>query len=537
MAIGFRNGTVGRGGALPDVDRLLVTGETVAPWNEQAEPDQIVDLGGGYLGPAFGDGHAHPILAGLEAQGPQVRGANSVAEVVDLVARWARAHPDDAWIVGGSYDASMVKDGLFDARWLDEAVLDRPIVLHAWDYHSVWCNSRALELAGIGADTPEPELGRIPRRADATVLGTLFEWGAVDLVMRCAPPVTTGAGVEALRYATAHLASYGITWIQDAWVDPPDIDLWLAADRAGALACRADLALRADPVRWEQQRVELTRQRALIEESPSLTCRTVKFFVDGILENHTAHLLENYADSCCRGMPVWQRDDLLAAAAYVDSLGFELHMHAIGDAGARWALDAVEHLVEVNGPRDRRPVIAHAQLVHGDDLHRFAELGVIACFQPLWAACDDVMQLLTLPRLGDHRGGQQYRIRTLLDSGAAISYGSDWPVTSADVLRGLRTAVTRQDEDGLPETGWIPAERISISDALTMSTAGVAYQARTEQHRGTLADGSDADLVWLSADPRTVPADELTAITVLGTWKAGRRTYSPLPTSQETPNV
>lgn len=533
MAVEFVNGTICRGGGLLDVDRLVVIDERIASGRDPHLINQTIDLEGGYLGPAFGDGHAHPILAGLETQGPQVRKATSIAEIVAIVAKWAKAYPDVPWIVGGSYDASLVESGLFDARWLDEVVSDRPVMLRAWDYHSVWCNSRALELAGIDADTEDPELGRIPRRADGTVLGTLLEWGAVDLALRAAPPVGLSAGIDALRYATEHFAAHGITWIQDAWVDPRDIELWLAADGAGVLACRADLALRADPLRWERQRHELVAQRDAIEASPNLTCRTVKFFIDGIVENHTAHLLEDYSDTCGRGTPVWPRDDLLAAAAFVDDLGFELHMHATGDAGARSALDAVEHLVAVNGPRDRRPVIAHAQLVDSADLHRFAELGVIACFQPLWAAHDDVMEVLTIPRLGEHRGSQQYRMRTLLDSGAHLSYGSDWPVTSAHVLGGLRTAVTRQNNRGLPAQGWIPAERIALGEALDIATAGVAYQARAEHCRGTLAANNQADLVWLSADPRAVAVSELADITVLGTWLAGRRTYCPLPNPQE----
>jgi predicted amidohydrolase YtcJ len=531
----FVNGTIWRGLGLPEDDRLLVVDGRVVEWDDSVVADEVVDLCGGFLGPAFGDGHTHPILAGLEQQGPRVREGASVAEIVEIVGSWAAANPDSPWIVGGSYDATHAEAGLFDARWLDAAVADRPVVLRAYDYHSVWCNTRALELAGIDDQTPEPALGRIPRRADGSVLGTLLEWGAVDMVLGVAPPATVDAGVEALRYATEHFAAQGITWIQDAWVDPEHIEMWLMADRLGALACRADLALRADPVRWSLQRFQLAEQRAQIESSPSLTCRTIKFFVDGIVENSSAHLLEDYSDSCCRGMPVWSHDDLLAATAFVDALGFDLHLHAIGDAAARSALDAVEHVIATNGARDRRPVIAHAQLVHVDDLHRFAELGVIACFQPLWATADDVMLELALPRIGERRGSKQYQIRSLVDSGAPVSYGSDWPVTSPNVLLGLRTAVTRQTEDGTPAGGWIPSERIALETALDLATRGVAYQARAETLRGKLVNGAESDLVWLSADPRTVDIADIADIAILGTWMAGRQTFSHphIATTQE----
>ncbi len=526
MRTSFVNGTVWRGVGLETASRLLVVDGQVADWDDSQPAEVIVDLGGGFLAPAFGDGHSHPIMAGLEQQGPQVRSAANVSEIVDMVGQWAAMHPGGSWIVGGSYDATLAEDGRFDARWLDAAVPDRPVVLHAYDYHSVWCNTRALELAGINADTPEPALGSIPRRDDGSVLGTLLEWGAVDLVMGLVPTTPLEAGVEALRYATTTFASHGITWIQDAWVDPKDIEIWIAADRAGVLACRADLALRADPLRWEEQRKALADNRARVETASNLTCRTVKFFVDGIVENRTAHLLEDYSDSCCRGMAVWEHDALLAAAAFVDSLGFELHLHAIGDAAARSALDAVQHVAAVNGPRDRRPVIAHAQLVHPGDLHRFAELGVIACFQPLWATADEVMTKLTIPRIGSHRGGQQYRIRALVDAGGPVSYGSDWPVTSPDVLLGLRTAVTRQTGEGSPAGGWIPDERIELETALDLATRGVAYQARAEGSRGTLFTGAAADLVWLSADPRSVDIAAIAEIQVCGTWLDGTRTFA-----------
>src|SRR5699024_81215 len=179
-----------------------------------------VDLDGGFLMPSFGDGHAHPIFGGMEAEGPQVRACSSVDEIVAEVRRYAAAHPDEKWITGASYDGSLVAGGLFDARWLDEAVSDRPVVLRAWDYHTVWCNSRALELAGITAETPEPEIGEIPRREDGSPLGTLREWGAVDLIDAVRPPQEESVRLRALERAADYYRRRGATWVQDAWVEP-----------------------------------------------------------------------------------------------------------------------------------------------------------------------------------------------------------------------------------------------------------------------------------------------------------------------------
>lgn len=522
--IAFRNGTVYRGRGIPSVDRLMTDDGVIVDGDDRAV-DEEVDLGGGFLCAAFGDGHAHPILAGREVLGPSIRAEDSVSGIARAVKEWADAHPDAEVILGGSYDATLAAEGLFDARWLDEAVSDRPVILRAWDYHTVWCNSAALDRAGITAETRDPVDGIISRRPDGSPLGTLLEWGAVDLVMQLVPDITIADGVEALRFATQTLAENGITWVQDAWVEPRDLDIWLAAAAAGALHCRADLAFRADPVRWDAQRHEVDGLRSRVDGVDLLTANTIKFFVDGVIENRSAHLLQEYSDACSHGMPVWTEGELREALVVVDRLGFDAHLHAIGDAGVRTALNAIEHVIEVNGRRDHRTVIAHAQLVDAADLHRFAELGVIVCFQPMWATTDSAMLHLTLPRIGEERGAQQYRIQSVIASGARVSFGSDWPVSSASVLEGMRTAVTRQGPDRLPAAGFIPEERITRADALKAATEGVAYQARADDRRGTLLPGRVADLVWLSGDPLTASASARDGIIVRGTWLAGHRTH------------
>jgi predicted amidohydrolase YtcJ len=253
---------------------------------------------------------------------------------------------------------------------------------------------------------------------------------------------------------------------------------------------------------------------------------TVKFFADGVVEAGTAALLAPYEDDRHdHGMQVWRPDALAEAVASFDALGYQAHIHAIGDAGVRAALDAVEHAARVNGPRDRRPVVAHVQLVDPADLGRFAELGVIANFEPLWAQLDAAQEVLTLPRLGPGRGPAQYPMGSVVRSGARVSFGSDWPVTSLVPLEGVRTAVTRQTPDGQPPEGWVPDERLAVADALRAYTEGSAYQAFAETRRGALAVGADADLVWLDRDPFTTRPAELADIRVLGTWLAGRRTW------------
>ena len=479
--------------------------------------------------PSFGDGHAHPLYGGLEFVGPAVRPCGSVDEIVSAVGEYATQHPDDEWILGASYESSLAPDGLFDARWLDAAVADRPVVLRAWDYHTMWCNSAALQRAGITADTPDPVLGEIPRREDGSVLGTLREWGAMDLMNAVTPARDEDVSISALGTAADYYLSHGVTWVQDAWVEPADVDTYVAAARRDALRLRFNLAFYADPRHFDSQIATFADARRRVDEagSPLLTAQTVKFFADGVVENETGALLAPYCTALHNhGMRNWDGDSLADAARRVDELGLQIHIHAIGDAAVRQALDAIEHVARHNGVRDRRPVIAHAQLVDDADIGRFAELGVIPNMQPLWAQLDALMTVLTVPRLGAERADRQYRIRSIQESGAPLAFGSDWPVSSGAPLDGISIAVTRQTADGEPAGGWTPAEILPLESALSAYTAGVAYQAFADDAWGRLTPGASADLVLLERDPRTVAPLKLLALNVRATYLCGRPAYS-----------
>jgi predicted amidohydrolase YtcJ len=491
--------------------------------------DEVIDLEGGCLLPAFGDGHAHPVFGALEQEGPRISDAQTVDEVVEIVAGYAREHPEERWIVGGSYSPVLTPDGIFDAAWLDRAVADRPVILRAHDYHTVWCNTEALRRAGITEATPDPPLGRIVRRPDGTPRGTLREWGACDLVLDLVPERTPATLRHAVMEASATCASVGLTWVLDAWVDTDSglVDAYLDAAGSGALRTRFDLALRADPQQWRDQRQVFAQERRRVSASGSgelIRARTVKFFADGIIENGTALMLEGYCDCPLdHGMAVWEPAELREAVAAFDADGFQVHVHAIGDAGVRMALDAIEHAVRANRAWDRRPVISHLQLISDQDLPRFAANGIIANFEPYWAQNDDVQELLTIPRLGERSTGQ-YPMATVLDTGARLSFGSDWPVSSLNPLEGLRVAVTRAGGGESADEG-LPGKRMTLPQALRVYTAGAAYQAGAEELRGVIAPGMTADLVWIAEDPFRVTAKNLSAVPILGTWLAGKRTH------------
>lgn len=526
----FTGGVVWTGGT--DTDAVLVVDGVIAALGDDARAQgaqaETVDLAGGFLMPSFGDGHAHPLYGGLEAVGPAVRPCTSVDEIVLAVKQYAQEHPDEEWIVGASYDGSLAPGGLFDARWLDAAVPDRPVVLRAWDYHTVWCNTAALERAGITADTPDPVLGEIPRRDDGSVLGTLREWGATDLVMAVMPPRDEQVRIDALGTAADYYLSRGVTWVQDAWVEPGDVATYVAAARRGALRMRFNLALYADPRHFDSQVTHFAEQRRAVTDAanPLLTANTVKFFADGVVENETGALLQPYCSGLhSHGMRNWEGDSLAEACRQVDELGLQIHIHAIGDAAVRQALDAIEHVVAQNGPRDRRPVIAHCQLIDDADLARFAALGVIPNMQPLWAQLDALMTVLTVPRLGVERADKQYPIRTLDTSGAPLSFGSDWPVSSGAPLDGIAVATSRRTSDGEPDGGWTPHEILPIERALSAYTAGVANQAFSDNDWGVIAPGASADLIWLERDPRATAPLDLPAVAIRATYLRGVPAY------------
>jgi predicted amidohydrolase YtcJ len=350
----------------------------------------------------------------------------------------------------------------------------------------------------------------------------------MDLMAAVVPARAEKLRVGGLSTAADYFLARGVTWVQDAWVEPADVDTYIAAAEQNALRMRFNLALYADPRHFDTQVAEYAEQCSRVEAAGSalLTANTVKFFADGVVENETGALLAPYCSGLHNhGQQNWAGQSLAEAARRVDDLGLQIHIHAIGDAAVRQALDAIEYVIETNGPRDRRPVIAHVQLVDDQDLARFAQLGVIPNMQPLWAQLDALMTVLTVPRLGPERADRQYQIRSLSNSGAPLSFGSDWPVSSGSPLEGIAIGTSRCNAEGQPEGGWTPHEILPIEPALSAYTAGVANQAFAETTWGRIIPGASADLVWLDRDPRTIAALELPAIGIRATYLRGVAVY------------
>ncbi len=511
-------------------DALLIEDGRVLALGPKALSDRVdetIDLAGAFVMPAFADGHAHPLFAGREAQGPKVNGLQSVAEIVAEVKRFADANPNSKWIIGGAYEAAIVERGDFDAHWLDEVVSDRPVILHAVDHHTIWVNSKALEIADITSLTKDPDGGTIARCDDGSPKGTLREPAAIDLITKLAPERTLQDELAAIAWASDQYLAAGVTCSMDAWVEDGMTEIYVEAAKTGHLKVDMNLAFLAQPEKWRSQVNYYNQMRIEVEALPTnagLTARSVKFICDGALSAGTAAILEPYLDDpTSKGLLIWSDAEIIEAAITFDKEGLQLHIHAIGDAAVRQALDAIEAVIATNPSWDRRPVITHAQLIDPVDLPRFAALGVIANFQPLWTYLDPMNKELILPRIGATRNNQQYQLRKVIDSGAQVSFGSDWPVTDFTPLLALAVPVHRQSPDQQPPQGWSIEQAISIEEAMHFYTAAVAYQLFREADYGTLEVGVIADFIILDRNPLETNLHEVRDIKVLSTYRRGKK--------------
>ncbi|MFE3283346.1 amidohydrolase, partial [Streptomyces sp. NPDC059233] len=416
---------------------------------------------------------------------------------------------------------------------LDSVVPDRPVFLANRDHHGAWANTRALELAGITAATPDPADGRIEREPDGTPSGMLQE-GATSLVGGMLPPSTQAELLAGLLRAQKLLHSLGITGWQDAMLGelggrPDPSDAYLTAAGDGTLTARVTGALWWDRARGAEQIPELVARREKMRAG-RFRATSVKIMQDGIAENFTAAMTSPYLDGCgCAtansGLSFIEPGALRGYVTELDALGFQVHFHALGDRAVREALDAIEAAVAANGHRGNRHHLAHLQVVHPEDLTRFAALGALANIQPLWAAHEPQMDDLTIPFLGPQRAAWQYPFGDLVRAGATLVAGSDWPVSSPDPLAGLHVAVNRRDPEADHDRIFYPEQRLDLSTALAAYTAGAAH-VNGHDDAGSLRVGNLADLVVLDRDILTAPAEEIAQARVERTYVGGRLVHS-----------
>jgi predicted amidohydrolase YtcJ len=520
----------------PRAEAVAIHGERISAVGSAAEiatavgpGTRVVDLAGRMLVPGFQDAHVHPLAGGLEQMQCDLRETEGRPAMLETIRAHADAHPDDEWVVGSGWSMGDFPGGTPRREDLDSILPARPAFFPNRDGHSAWVNGRALELAGITRDTPDPPDGRIERDPDGSPTGTLHE-GAADLVERLLPVPGPEDWLAALQIGQAHLHSLGITAWQDAIVTPEDHAVYRRAAEAGLLTARVEAALWWDRARGAEQVDELA-ERSATGSSGRLRANSVKIMLDGVLETFTGAMIDPYLDrggqpTANRGISFVEAEPLRGYVTRLDAAGLQVHFHAIGDRAVREALDAIEAARVANGPTDTRPHIAHIQVIHPDDVPRFRPLGAVANAQPLWACHETQMDTLTIPFLGEERAGWQYPFGSLLRSGARLAMGSDWSVSTANPLLEMEVAVDRVDPASRDRSkAFLPAERLTLEEAIRAFTLGSAYVNHLDVETGTIEAGKLADLAVIDRDLFATDAGPVGDAMVLATFVGGEAVF------------
>ena len=414
--------------------RIIWVGNSEDANQWQGEGTRTIDLGGKMVLPGFQDIHIHPVHSGVSYQQCALFDAEGVELLQQRIKQCAESEPGE-WIRGGGWlVTNFAPSGLPDKKLLDEIVPDRPVALKSSDGHSMWVNSIALELAGINADTQDPAGGRIDRYPNSTEpSGSLQETSAMNLVHIVEPELTQKELEAGLAYSRDHLHSLGITAVQDAMLKLTPGDAYFVLPANLSLEARGELNLHVINAMYWQNDISLDEQlpaflKARDESTPYIHNTAIKIWQDGVIETETAALLEPYLNRGDQfvGELLNEPAVLNEAVAALDAAGFQIHFHAIGDRAIRSAFDSIQAAREVNGKHDNRHHISHIQLFSPEDIPRFAELDLVANFQPLWAIEDGYITDLTIPRIGEERVIFLYPIGSVQRTGARVAFGSDW---------------------------------------------------------------------------------------------------------------
>jgi len=486
---------------------------------------QVIELQGKMVLPGFQDAHVHPVTGGMELSQCDLNGLATAEQVYAKITEYAAQNSGNAWLTGGGWDLPIFPQASPTKESLDRLVAGRPALLTAADGHSAWANSRALALAGIDKHTADPPEGRIerdPKTGEPS--GTLRE-SAIDLVSKLAPEASSEDYVAGALRAVQMANRFGITSVQEADADEKILSAYAELERRGDLTVRVHAAQHVDPQKGDEQIQAMAQRRAKFN-SEFLHASSAKIFADGVIESHTAALLEPYRDQpASRGLPNLEPERLDRLAVALDSAGFQIHIHAIGDRAVRMALDALAEAQRANGMHDLRHHIAHLELIDPQDIPRFRQLGVVANFQPLWAYADLYITELTEPVLGPERSRWLYPIASVAQTGATIAAGSDWSVSSMNPLDAMQVAVTRRALDDSTGPSWHPEELVDLATIIAAYTINGAYVNHQEKETGSITVGKVADLIVLERNLFKIPVHEISRSKVLLTLLRGKVVY------------
>ena len=500
-------------------DRILALGSN-SEIKKLASPDTaVVDLRGRLVVPGFNDAHWHF----FSRDSADLTEASDLTGLQSRMVAYARAHPKKAWITGRGWGYTVFPANLPEKKYLDAVIADRPVFIWERDGHMGLANSKALELAGITRNTPDPVNGKIERDAHGELTGELKE-AAVGLVAGHIPGPTAEERYEALQRTLDEAASYGLTSLQEVsqgWGEDEPAYLRLLAEGRLKVRFYMSVAFRKNPKPEDLQLYQSLRDKY---RGPVLKFGCAKGMLDGTVDARTAAMFEPYVGGGT-GIPMWTQDEINQAAVAYDRAGLQILLHAIGDKSVHMALDAFEYAQKTNGTSGRRHRVEHMEVPRLDDLPRFKQLGVIASTQALFANPDDTTLNNYAVLLGPERAAHANAFKLIDDAGAVQAFGSDHPVFSMEVLRGIYCAVTRKTPEGTPAGGWYPGNRISVEAALRHFTRDGAYASFDENVKGALAAGKLADFVVLSDDILAGPRERILKTKVLLTVMGGRDTY------------
>ena len=484
-------------------------------------PATDIDGGGKYVLPGLTDAHGHVLGLGELKLQADLRGTTSIEDALARIRKHMAANPSSRWVMGRGWNQVLWKDKRFPtARELDAVVADRPAVMTRVDGHASWLNTAALKVAGITASTPDPQGGQIVRDASGQPTGVLVDT-AEALIEKRIPAATDMEVKQQLLAAMNEVASLGMTGVHDAGIDAQTWGAYRDLGAQGQLPIRIYAMLRDSP-----------EDRQLMQSGPRmpqfddrLQMRAVKAWADGALGSRGAALMQDYSDQPHhRGLMMYTREQMQELATLTASKGWQLNVHAIGDAGNRLVLDTLETMLTKEQRHALRPRIEHAQVIALDDIKRFARLEVIASIQPTHATSDMNM---AEDRLGAKRVQGAYAWRKLINAGVRLAGGSDFPVELPNPFYGLYAAVTRQDREGHPPGGWYPEEKLTREEALRLFTIDAAYAAQMEHATGSLEPGKWADFIIVDRDYFKIPESEIDDIKVVGTYVAGKKVTPP----------
>ena len=498
-----------------DNGKVLATGgdELLAARPENSR----IDGGGLTVLPGLVDAHAHMYGLGLLKTNLDITGVSSAEAAIARIDDYAKQHPHTDWILGRGWNQVLwpVKEFPTATR-IDAVVNDRPVWLRRIDGHAGWANTAAMKVAGIDDDTPDPVGGKILRDGNGHATGVFID-KAMDLIDRHVPEPGRNDYRRALLSAIDSLVAEGITGVHDAGVDLTYAEAYLS------MADNDELDLRIYAmIGGADEVLDAIGEPLFGYGDDRLEIASVKLYTDGALGSRGAAMIEPYSDDAeNRGLPFWTQEELDRMVIKANGMGFQVGIHAIGDLGNRMALDAFAK-AQTGKPLALRNRVEHAQIITLDDIPRFAELGVIASMQPTHATSDKNM---AEDRVGPDRILGGYAWRRLLESGAVIASGSDFPVELSNPFYGLHAAVTRQDRDDKPANGWYADQALTRAEALHSFTLAAAYAANQENRLGSLEPGKWADFIIIDRNYFTVPASEIDDIKVLQTWVAGEKVF------------